>query len=157
MRYVNTNLGGSFLHTLVSWSSAVIQEEGIFPMVVICLQDVPIICLIHPPHINSFLTRPGNHTALDKRNAFHIKIIMLFRLNIYKTNDQIMKWMKFYYRNNFRKILLIDQYLAFFLPIIFIYRNYNIHNSQITKHILKLFIFNFLFKNVIFISPFFPF
>lgn len=120
IRYVYTNLGGSFLHTLVSRSSAVIQEEGIFPMVVICLQDVPIICLIHPPHINSFLTRPGDHTALDKRNAFHKKIFMLFRLNIYKTNDQIMKWMKFYYRNNFRKILLIDQYLAFFLPIIFI-------------------------------------
>lgn len=95
IRYVYTNLGGSFLHTLVSRSSAVIQEEGIFPMVVICLQDVPVICLIHPPHINSFLTRPGDHTALDKRNAFHKKIILLFRLNIYKTNDQIMKQMIF--------------------------------------------------------------
>lgn len=119
IRYVYTNLGGSFLHTLVSWSSAVIQEEGIFPMVVICLQDVPVICLIHPPHINSFLTRPGDHTALDKRNAFHKKIIMLFRIKIYKTNDQIIKWMKFHYRNHFPKILLNDQYLAFFLPIFF--------------------------------------
>lgn len=79
LRHVYTNLGGGFLHTLVSWSSAVIQEEGIFPVVVICLQDVPVICLIHPPHINCFLTRPGDYIALDKRNALCIKISMLIK------------------------------------------------------------------------------
>jgi len=53
---IKNNLLCHVLHTMVRWRASVIKKEWPFPMIIVCLQDVPRIVRTNVPYVKSFLS-----------------------------------------------------------------------------------------------------
>ena len=65
--FKSSNLLCLSLHASVSRTSSVIKNKRVFPMIIVCLQNIPISCtwVLHLPNICTiYLAVSGDHTAL---------------------------------------------------------------------------------------------